>query len=173
MRDSLTILVAGERVAARELGELIQRWGHQVELVHDGPAAIRQARQGKPDLILLELGLPGLNGMAVAQELRREEACRGAKLGALVERSTRLPALEVSQAGFHFQLLKPLDPLRLLSSIVAARDAKRSARDWESARAAAAAHVGRIERLRSPPLEDQSAQMAAEEAESNRKRPAK
>lgn len=149
MRDSLTILVAGERVAARELGELIQRWGHQVELAHDGPAAIRQARQGKPDLILLELDLPGLNGMAVAQELRREGACRGAKLAALVELSTRLPALEISKAGFHFQLLKPLDPLRLLSSIVAARDAKRAARAWESARTMAAARVERIEHLHS------------------------
>lgn len=154
MPNTLSILVADEPAAASELGELIQRWGHQVEAAHDGHAAIRQARQIKPDLILLELGLPGLNGMAVAQQLRREPACRGVKLAALVELSTRLSALEISKAGFHFQLLKPLDPLRLLSSIVAARDAKRSARAWESARAAAAARAGRIERLRSLPFED-------------------
>lgn len=154
MRGSLTILVVGERVAAQELGELIQRWGHRGELAHDGPAALRQARQGKPDLILVEFASPGLNGMAVAQELRRERACRGAKFAALVEPTTRLSDDEINKVGFHFQFLKPIDPLRLLSLIVAARDAKRSALAWESARGAAAARLARIERLRRSPPED-------------------
>ena len=77
------ILVVDDSVdSAETLGELLKIWGHDVRLAHDGPGAVDAARDYRPDVILLDIGLPGMDGFAVAAQLR-EEGIGGRMLVAL------------------------------------------------------------------------------------------
>src|SRR4051794_21065922 len=68
---SLRILVVDDNLdAAISLASLVQLWGHEAFLAHDGPAALAAARQHRPDVILLDIGLPKINGYEVAHYLR-------------------------------------------------------------------------------------------------------
>src|SRR5690348_1665389 len=49
---------------------LLQLWGHDVRVAHDGPAALGLADGYRPDVVLLDVGLPGMDGYRVARELR-------------------------------------------------------------------------------------------------------
>ena len=67
------ILVVDDSVdSAETLGELLKIWGHDVRLAHDGPGAVAAAREYRPEVVLLDIGLPGMDGFAVATQLRKE-----------------------------------------------------------------------------------------------------
>jgi signal transduction histidine kinase len=110
------ILVAEDRADAREaLGILLSEWRHQVVFAADGPEAVRIARDEHPEIALIDIGLPGFDGYAVAREIRREDSdwARAVRLIALTgygQASDRRRALE---AGFDMHLLKPVDPVEL------------------------------------------------------------
>jgi CheY-like chemotaxis protein len=88
---------------------LVSLWGHRPLLARDGPEALRLARAQRPDVALLDLGLPGMDGCALAQKLRAEPGLEGVRLVAVTgygdERHRRL-ALE---AGFDLVLIKPVE----------------------------------------------------------------
>lgn len=63
-------MVDDERALAGMVGTYLTRAGHAVEVVHDGRAAIARAREWVPDVIVLDLGLPGLDGVEVCRGLR-------------------------------------------------------------------------------------------------------
>lgn len=68
----LKVLIADDNIdAARMLLTLLEIGGHQVEIVHDGHAALEKANQTIFDLIILDIGMPGLTGYEVARELRK------------------------------------------------------------------------------------------------------
>ncbi len=122
MFNRLRVIVADEEAGARETVTLIRRWGHQVEKVHDGQAAVDQARLLKPDLMLVDLSLPKLNGFGVAQHVRRFPELHAIKLVALIKSSADQSARGLRKAGFRESLLKPVAPLELLTTIVKARE---------------------------------------------------
>jgi CheY-like chemotaxis protein len=122
MSSRLSIIVADDETGARETATLIRRWGHHVEKVHDGQAAVDQARLLKPNLMLVDLSLPKLNGFGVAQYVRRFPELHAIKLVALVKSSADQPARGLRKAGFRESLLKPVAPLELLTTIVKTRD---------------------------------------------------
>ena len=110
----LRILVVDDsQDSARSLARVLKLWGHEVRVAHDGPAAIEAAASGPFDVILLDIGLPGMDGYQVAEQLR--EPIRAGRPGP--DRPDRLrpggrPARSRS-AGFDDHLVKPVNLDRL------------------------------------------------------------
>lgn len=123
MSAGLNIIVADEPATAGEAVALIARWGHRVEQAHDGVAAIDEARRLKPELMLLGLSLPGLNGFGVAHQLRQTPELNGMRITALLDHSGDATLRDLKRAGFCYSLIKPIAPLELLTSLVKTRDA--------------------------------------------------
>jgi CheY-like chemotaxis protein len=104
------ILVVDDSVdSAETLAELLKIWGHEVHLAHDGPAAVAAAREYKPEIVLLDIGLPGMDGFAVARELRKE-GTGGRLLVALTGYGEQQDRDRAAAAGFDHHLVKPIDP---------------------------------------------------------------
>jgi CheY-like chemotaxis protein len=98
------------------LAALLGVWGHQVRTAADGHAALAAAAEYAPDVILLDIGLPGLDGYVVAERLRDSAAV----LVALTGYGQPEDAERARRAGFSHHLVKPVDPgqlRRLLSTI--------------------------------------------------------
>ena len=72
-RPVRVLVVDDNQAAAQSLSMLLRLWGHEVELAYDGPAALKAAQAHQPDVILLDIGLPGLDGYQVARQLRSAE----------------------------------------------------------------------------------------------------
>lgn len=113
MADGTTatrILVVDDSVdSAETLGELLKIWGHDVRLAHDGPSALAAAREYKPEVVLLDIGLPGMDGFAVATELRKE-GLGGRILVALTGYGEQQDRDRTQKVGFDHHLVKPIDP---------------------------------------------------------------
>lgn len=104
------ILVVDDSVdSAETLGELLKIWGHDVRLAHDGPGALAAARDYRPEVVLLDIGLPGMDGFAVAAQLR-EEGIGGRMLVALTGYGEQQDRDRAQQVGFDHHLVKPIDP---------------------------------------------------------------
>jgi CheY-like chemotaxis protein len=91
---------------------LLQSWGHEVCLAADGPIALKMTESLKPDVVILDLGLPEMDGYEVAKRLRRPDSHKPiiiAHTGYCSEDDIRR-ALE---AGCNYHLKKPVDPEEL------------------------------------------------------------
>lgn len=105
---------------------LLRLWGHDVRGVGTGRAVLEQVDDYRPDVILMEMALPGLNGCEVARQLRRQYGNWGPWLVALTGYGDAVNQRRCRAAGFDYHLLKPVEPevlQRLLASspVVAAR----------------------------------------------------
>ena len=110
----MRVLIVEDSVDSAEiLGELLKVWGHEVRLAHDGEGAVRAAREFRPQVILLDIGLPDTDGYAVAQRLR-DEALAGELLVALTGYGEAQDRKRSQDAGFDRHLTKPVDPSALL-----------------------------------------------------------
>jgi CheY-like chemotaxis protein len=104
------ILVVDDSVdSAETLAELLRIWGHDVRMAHDGAEAVEAAREYKPEVVLLDLGLPGMDGYAVAQQLKKDGTA-GRMLVALTGYSDQRDKQRTQQVGFDHHLVKPVDP---------------------------------------------------------------
>jgi CheY-like chemotaxis protein len=92
------------------LGMVITTLGHHVRKASDGPAAIAAAVRYGPDVVLLDLGLPGMSGLEVAKELRKHPRTARARLVALTGWGQAEHRRQTAEAGFDDQLTKPIDP---------------------------------------------------------------
>jgi CheY-like chemotaxis protein len=107
---SMRVLVVEDSIdSAETLAELIGRWGHEVRLAYDGASALRVAREFRPQVILLDIGLPDMDGYAVAHRLRGEDL-GGKILVALTGYGEAQDRARAQQAGFDRHLTKPVDP---------------------------------------------------------------
>ena len=109
------ILVVDDNVdAAEALGELLRDYGHDVATAHDGPKALEHARLHRPDVVLLDISMPDMDGYDVAKRMRGELGLCDALLVALSgygeERHRRL----ASDAGFDQHVTKPVDAAKLM-----------------------------------------------------------
>ncbi len=116
---SLRILVVDDnRDAAATLAMLLRIMGHDVRTAHDGLEAVAVAAEVRPDAVLLDIGLPKLNGYETARRIREQPG--GAKIVLLAttgwgqETDRRLSR----EAGFDHHLVKPVDPATLLKLLV-------------------------------------------------------
>ncbi|MGE5171920.1 MAG: PAS domain S-box protein [Rudaea sp.] len=120
------LLVVDDNVdAADAIGTLLAVEGFEVVTAHDPEAAIERARAGDPDVILLDIGLPGMTGYELARKLRAAPVRTRAKLVAITGYGQATDTDTAREAGFDGYLVKPVDLAQLKSSIDAllARDA--------------------------------------------------
>ena len=87
--------------------------GHVVEARASGVEALEAARQERFDLVLLDIGLPGIDGYEVAVRMRKMDATREALLIALTGYGQASDRAKAEQAGFDAHLVKPVDPAEL------------------------------------------------------------
>ena len=92
--------------AATTLQLLMKRDGHDTLVVHNGIEALRAVPVFKPDIVLLDIGLPGIDGYEVARRLRDDDASRQLVLVALT--GWNVPEAKWREAGFDFHLPKPV-----------------------------------------------------------------
>ena len=108
------VLVVDDNVdAAESLAMLLQMDGHETALAHDGQRALELAQSFAPQVILLDIGLPLLNGYEVAKRVREQPWGRGIKLIAVTGWGQEQDRKQAVVAGFDHHLTKPLDPARL------------------------------------------------------------
>jgi PAS domain S-box-containing protein len=120
---TLKVLVVDDNQDLVEMLSLVvESGGHEVRKAFDGPEALSIARSYRPDVVLLDLGLPTVHGIEVAQELRRDPNTANARLIALTGWGQAEDREKTRAAGFDFHLTKPTEPeevQQLLEAIAA------------------------------------------------------
>ncbi len=116
--DRRSILIVEDNVdSAETLALVLAAAGHDVRTVHDGAAALETLATYAADLVLLDIGLPGMDGYTVAREIRGRFTDRGTRLYALTGYGREEDRTLARNAGFDLHLTKPIDPQRLLALI--------------------------------------------------------
>jgi signal transduction histidine kinase len=103
--------------AAEAMRLLLEQLGHEVASAASGNEAIDRARGFRPDVVLLDIGLPGIDGYEVARKLRTFEETRGARMIAVTGYGQPSDRERSSAAGFDHHLVKPVDPAKLAEAI--------------------------------------------------------
>ena len=114
------VLVVDDNSDIREsLGLILTMWGHNVEFAQSGTEGLRRAYEMKPDIALIDIGLPELNGYDVAREIRGTETAwaKAVTLVALTGYGRETDRDQALQAGFDCHLVKPIDPEALASRL--------------------------------------------------------
>ena len=118
--SSRRILVVDDNTdAAESLQMLLQVYGHEVEVAFDGGAALRLAPEFRPELVFLDIGLPGMTGYEVARKLRQEPSLAHIRIVALSGYGTESDQARSKEAGFDRHLVKPIDP-NVIPAVIAA-----------------------------------------------------
>lgn len=108
------LLVEDHPEVARAQAMLLRKIGYEVEVAQDGYEALSMARMNVPDIALLDIGLPGLDGYEVAAALKADEETRSIRLIALTAYGTPDDQRRSRELGFEAHLVKPatLDQLK-------------------------------------------------------------
>ncbi|RYF69849.1 MAG: GAF domain-containing sensor histidine kinase, partial [Comamonadaceae bacterium] len=111
------MVVEDNQDGLRTLVELIEGAGYDVRGFAEGPGALRSARDWAPDLVLLDLGLPVMDGYEIARRLRSEPALSETRIVALTGWGSPQDRQKTQAAGFSAHLTKPVSPEQLLRAI--------------------------------------------------------
>lgn len=115
--------------AAEAMAALTRLWGHDTRIAHDGASALDLAALYRPDVIFLDVGLPGIDGYQVARRLRENPSLHETFIvsvtGCADEQALRLSR----EAGCDGHLTKPVDPTGLERLLASRREAQRNPRD--------------------------------------------
>ncbi|MDB5866264.1 MAG: response regulator [Betaproteobacteria bacterium] len=118
--NALRILVVDDNQdSACSMTLLLELQGHQVHVAHAGQAALQIAGQFHPDVILLDIGMPGMNGYEVAKHLRSQAAFSETLLIAVTGYGRASDVKQTESAGFDHHLVKPIDYDKLQSLLEA------------------------------------------------------
>jgi len=118
-RPGARILVVEDNPdTAESLILLLEVLGHRVRAVHDGIAAMEAARANVPDVMLVDIGLPGIDGYEVARRIRRDPELKHVVLVALTGYGRDEDKRQAMAAGFDYHLVKPVN-LDALHELVA------------------------------------------------------
>ena len=113
--SSLRILVVDDnRDGADSLAEMLNIFGHDIRTAYDGEAAVAAAREFRPDVILLDLGLPKLNGYEACRRIRAQQNGTPAVVIAQTGWGSDEDRQRTTAAGFDHHMVKPVDPSALL-----------------------------------------------------------
>ncbi|AMV21739.1 response regulator [Planctomyces sp. SH-PL14] len=109
--NPLNVLVVEDHLdAARILAQLLEMFGHTVRLARTGPVALEMCALDRPDVVLLDLALPGIDGYEVAARLRSRPDCRNITICAVTGFSlTESEKQKLSRSGFNHYFTKPMD----------------------------------------------------------------
>jgi PAS domain S-box-containing protein len=108
-RHRRVLIIEDDRDAAETLGEILALSGHEVALAFTGPQGLEKAYSFQPEVILCDIGLPGLDGWAVARQLRATPEMRDTRLVALTGFGLPDDRRRTFEAGFDRHLTKPVD----------------------------------------------------------------
>jgi signal transduction histidine kinase/DNA-binding response OmpR family regulator len=121
------ILVVDDLAASAEtLMTLLEMEGFEVRVAHEGQQALEIAREFRPNVVLLDIGLPGMNGFEVAHGLRSQPESQDALLIALTGYGEAESRLRSAQAGFDFHMVKPADVNLLLTMLTNPQEARKA-----------------------------------------------
>jgi CheY-like chemotaxis protein len=102
------LVVDDNRDTANMLAKLLRLHGNDVRTVHDGPAALDAVRAGPLDVVILDIGLPGMDGYEVARQMRRQTGGDQLLLVALTGWGEEEDRRRSKEAGFDHHLVKPV-----------------------------------------------------------------
>lgn len=112
------ILVVDDNIDSAEMmGTLLELHGHDVRIAHDGRSALRAAQEFVPDAVLLDIGLPDLDGYEVARRLRQDPVTQRVRLIAVTGWGQDGDRARAQDAGFDAHLTKPADPDVVLAAV--------------------------------------------------------
>ena len=111
---SLRVLVVeDELVTAESLALFLRSWGHEVSLACNGPDALSMVSTFQPEVVLLDIGLPNMDGYEVSLRLRRLPGMERCLLMALTGQGYEAEVRRFKEAGLDFHFLKPVEPALL------------------------------------------------------------
>jgi CheY-like chemotaxis protein len=107
----LRILVVDDnKDSATTLAKILNLMGHETRIVHDGGRAVAAAEEYRPEVILLDIGLPVMSGYEVAKTIRSQSWSKGVIIIALSGWGQDEDRVRSEQAGMNMHLVKPIDP---------------------------------------------------------------
>ncbi len=124
------LVVDDNKDAANTFASLLRLQGHDVQVAHDGPSALNSAQTYRPNLIFLDIGMPGMDGYEVARRLRLLPEQKNVVLAALTGWGQQKDRRRTAEAGFDFHLVKPPEPEALdvlFAAVAKIADPKRNA----------------------------------------------
>ena len=107
------LVVDDNKDAARSLAMLLGHQGHEVRIAHSGPAALETIEGDVPDVVFLDIGMPGMDGYEVARRIRQRPDLENMVLAALTGWGQQEDRRRTAEAGFDHHLVKPPDPKTL------------------------------------------------------------
>ena len=118
MRDDprphlLVLVVDDSRDCAESLALLVRLWGHEAVVAYDGPAALEAARSRTPDVVLLDIAMPKMDGYELARRLRQVAGLEEALFVAVSGHGNEADVRRCQEAGIDCHFLKPVDPAEL------------------------------------------------------------
>jgi CheY-like chemotaxis protein len=103
------LIVDDNEDAANSLAMVLKLGGHETASVYSAAEALARAAEFKPDVVLLDIGLPGMNGYEVAQKMRELPGLRNVRLIAVTGYGRSDDRLRAREAGFDDHLIKPVE----------------------------------------------------------------
>jgi CheY-like chemotaxis protein len=126
----LRVLVVDDCMdTAQSLALMLGRWGCEVRVVYDGPRALAEAEVRRPDVVMLDIGMPGMNGYEVAERLRQVEGGEDLVLVAVTGYGQDEDRARAREAGFDYHMVKPVDPADLKELLAAWQTLRKTAAD--------------------------------------------
>ncbi len=111
------VLADDNRDSADSLGMLLEALGHEVRIAYDGIEAVKAAEELKPDFVLLDIGMPGMDGYECARAIRPQAWAAKTVLVALTGWGQEEDKRRAHEAGFDRHLTKPVDPTALETAL--------------------------------------------------------
>ena len=109
-----SIVIVDDNIdSAQGLARLLSRIGHQICVAHDGPQALNLVRENRPQAIIMDIGLPGMDGYEVARRIRQENGHANTLLIAVTGYGQEEDRQEALNAGFDHHLIKPVNVAEL------------------------------------------------------------
>jgi CheY-like chemotaxis protein len=109
--NGLRILVVEDYLdSALSLKLLLRALGHEAEVAYNGPMAVASAKENEPDVVILDIGLPGMNGWDVARALQKEATVKRPFFIAVTGYGADEDKRRSLEAGVDLHLIKPVDP---------------------------------------------------------------
>ena len=124
--DFCVLIVDDNRDVADSTAMLVRMAGYDVHLAYDGKGAIESAQRLQPDAVLLDIGLPGIDGYEVAQRIRGAASAGKPLIVAVSGYGQDEHRLRSSKAGFDHHIVKPIDPALLTELLASLRSTRGS-----------------------------------------------
>jgi CheY-like chemotaxis protein len=104
------LVVEDNRDSADSLRMLLELYGYEVTVAYTGPEGVRAAEEWHPNVVLCDIGLPGLDGYGVARKLRGNPATAKTRMIAVTGYGNEEDRFRSQEAGFDRHMVKPVDP---------------------------------------------------------------